>query len=281
MDRLPCTQRTFPLQLAPAYVAHYALSLHFLKMMLERLGEPAALDTWRQAFEGADDELFYRTLEQGWQVEPGSMAGEVEASLAGLLVHLFRQPVQGVSAEQAGELVDKAPPFAQLTERFPMLNAQRTSTTYDALHLFRHGLARLAETLIERYGKAGEYLVLETMLREIASRPVQETSPEEFFDLCSSWYNPEAETPTISSAGQELELKRTGENELTMRVTACEWARYYRERHPRVGYLMACSTDAAYFQSYHPDIRLQRTTTLMEGEDHCDFRIYTSGSAQE
>jgi len=37
---------------------------------------------------------------------------------------------------------------------------------------------------------------------------------------------------------------------------------------------MACSTDEAAYKAYNPSLRLQRTGTLMEGYDQCDFRIY-------
>lgn len=60
----------------------------------------------------------------------------------------------------------------------------------------------------------------------------------------------------------------------------CEWARYFQERHPRVGYLMACSTDETAYRAFNPSLRLQRTQTLMEGGALCDFRIYATESAE-
>ncbi len=67
---------------------------------------------------------------------------------------------------------------------------------------------------------------------------------------------------------------------MALTVTQCEWARYFRERHPLVGYLMACSTDEAAYRAFNPALRLQRTSTLMEGGQVCDFRIYAASEAR-
>jgi predicted ArsR family transcriptional regulator len=37
---------------------------------------------------------------------------------------------------------------------------------------------------------------------------------------------------------------------------------------------MACSTDEAAYKAFNPSLRLQRTETIMEGSDKCDFRIF-------
>jgi hypothetical protein len=58
------------------------------------------------------------------------------------------------------------------------------------------------------------------------------------------------------------------------RVVECEWARYFLEHHPGVGYLLACSLDNAAYRSFNNRLRLQRTSTLMEGGTACDFRVY-------
>ena len=48
----------------------------------------------------------------------------------------------------------------------------------------------------------------------------------------------------------------------------------FRERHPGVGYLVACSTDEVDYRAFNEKLRMQRTSTLMEGGEVCDFRIY-------
>jgi predicted hydrocarbon binding protein len=72
----------------------------------------------------------------------------------------------------------------------------------------------------------------------------------------------------------QVELVSKTAREAVLHVRECEWARYFRERHPQVGYLMACSTDEAAYRAFNPGLRLQRTQTLMEGADFCDFRVH-------
>lgn len=36
---------------------------------------------------------------------------------------------------------------------------------------------------------------------------------------------------------------------------------------------MACSTDEAAYRAFNDSLRLQRTSTLMEGGQVCDFRV--------
>jgi hypothetical protein len=69
---------------------------------------------------------------------------------------------------------------------------------------------------------------------------------------------------------------RGSETEVVTLVKECEWARYFQERHPGVGYLLACSLDNAAYESFNQRIHLQRSYTLMEGGEMCDFRVYAA-----
>lgn len=82
--------------------------------------------------------------------------------------------------------------------------------------------------------------------------------------------------PDIFTAGLDQEIVRASEREVVLHIKACEWARYYRERHREVGYLMACSTDEIAYRAFNSALRTQRTSTLMEGGSLCDFRIYSA-----
>ena len=80
-------------------------------------------------------------------------------------------------------------------------------------------------------------------------------------------------------AGLEIDSLHASERELVLRISDCAWARYFRERHPQVGYLVACSTDEVAYRAVNENLRMQRTSTLMEGGPMCDFRIYAVGEA--
>jgi len=89
-----------------------------------------------------------------------------------------------------------------------------------------------------------------------------------------SEFTSEPKEASLFTAGLESQIISVSEKEVVLHVSECEWARYYRENHPQVGYLMACSTDEAAYRAFNANLRLQRTRTLMEGAAVCDFRIF-------
>jgi hypothetical protein len=272
MSYIPCRERTFTLSSVDDFGYHYWYYLLWLKTLLERLGREHTLALWGDTFRNYDEELLVQILSSGW--EPVDKAANVEQSLSEVLDELFPAPVEGVTQEEARALLENTPPFRQIRRHLPAPNRERQITTYEALHLFRDALAQLAEALIDRYGKQGELIAYDAMLEEWPRGPEPRVSAEEFLSRRAARFTTEPAEPNIFSAGLEVELVRTSETEVVTRVVECEWARYYRERHPRVGYMLACSADNAAYRSFNDRLRLQRTSTLMEGGSECDFRVY-------
>lgn len=273
MSYVPCRERTFPLLLADRFEVHYGTYLHWLRHFLERLGREPTLAVWEEAFGDYDEDLLLQILSSGWEGVEEQLSAEVEERIADTLATLFPVSVEGVTAEQAREIVDGSPPFRQIRQRLPSLDLERETTTYDALHLVRDGLALLAEAMIDCHGKAGEFMVYDAMLEELAGTP-RKVSVEDFMTRRYARFSTKSEEADIFSAGLEVEVIRGSDAEVVTRVVECEWARYFRERHPRVGYLLACSMDDPVYRSLNERIRLQRTCTLMEGGTECDFRVY-------
>jgi hypothetical protein len=271
---LPCRERRFELELATSFDYHYWYYLLVLRHLLERLGRQPTLALWKDTFRAYDDGLLEEILSSGWEQSEESQGDGFEESISDSLEEFFPSPVEGVTREEAQRLVDSAPPFRQIRRKLPTLNLKRESTTYEALLLGRDGQALLAEALIDRYGKQGEFLYYDAMLLELAQGEERRVPVQDFMSTRQSRFSSKPEKPDMFSAGLEVELVRASDREVVTRVTACEWARYYQERHPRVGYLLACCLDNAVYQSLNPRLRLQRTSTLMEGGPACDFRVY-------
>ena len=54
-------------------------------------------------------------------------------------------------------------------------------------------------------------------------------------------------------------------------ITECMWAKTFKEMNAReLGYIMCCHPDFAVASHYHPDIKLERTKTLMKGDKYCN-----------
>jgi hypothetical protein len=156
-------------------------------------------------------------------------------------------------------------------QTFSSPNVWKEMTAYEALHLGLDGKALLTEALVRFHGKQGK-LIAYDLLRERRVEAMEgETGSVADF---RSAFTSEPESANIFTAGLEVEIVHLSERELVQHVGECEWSRYFRERHPQVGYLLACSTDEVAHRTYNDRLRLQRTSTLMEGGNVCDFRIY-------
>jgi len=56
-------------------------------------------------------------------------------------------------------------------------------------------------------------------------------------------------------------------------VTRCPYYERYKELGlEELGVAMSCCRDEPHARGFHPELRLERTQTLMEGADRCDFR---------
>jgi len=280
MSYLPCRQRTFRLSLADR-LGHQAHEyLLWLKTLLQRLGREPTLALWEETFRHYDETLVVRILSSGWQATEGE--AEAKHTWAEALDELFREPVEGITRDAAQRLLESTPPFRQIRARFPNLCVERQISTYEALHLFRDALACLAEALLDRYGKQGELIAYDAMLELWPRRPEPRGPAEEYLARRAARFRTPPKSPDIFSAGLQVELVRASETEVVSRVVECEWARYFGERHPRVGYLLACALDNAAYRSFNDRLRLQRTSTLMAGGSECDFRVYIAmGPADE
>lgn len=263
--------QVFPFRMAPWLPGCYRTYLLWLRGLLERLGYECTLAIWQGACQEAEDVCLRQILSTGWQSEAPAEGGEPEKSLAALVVQFFPVAAEGVTPEQARALVERMPPIQQIRQMLPSLNLWKETTASEALHLRLHGLARLCEALIHQHGKQGE-LIAYDLLRQgrILAGSGQTGSVADFM----ADFIAEPEEPNLFTVGLKTELVRASDCEAVLLVRECAWASYFQQHHPAVGYLVACSTDEAAYRAFNPSLRLQRTTTLMEGGEVCDFRIY-------
>jgi L-2-amino-thiazoline-4-carboxylic acid hydrolase len=65
-------------------------------------------------------------------------------------------------------------------------------------------------------------------------------------------------------------------------VTGCRYAQFYKELgEPELGFLLVCTADFTFAESFGPDITLTRTQTIMQGASHCDFRYRRTAATRE
>lgn len=268
MTYLPCRNRTFPYRLNLA--SFYKPYLRWLRHLSERLGLQNTLSLWQGTFVDYDAALLMQIFSSGWSdAVPG--ADQPADDPQTWAAEFFPVDPLDLSVVEARKIVEHTPPVSQILRLFPRQAVEKDLSAYHALHLRFDGLACLSEAILEKYGKQGELIVYDLMVEGRLALGKGETgSVEEFIQD----FTAQEDTPNLFTAGLETELLSKTKREAVLSVRECEWARYFRERHPTVGYLMACSTDEAAYRAFNPSLRLERTRTLMEGGADCDFRVF-------
>ncbi|MDD4150858.1 MAG: L-2-amino-thiazoline-4-carboxylic acid hydrolase [Bacteroidales bacterium] len=70
-----------------------------------------------------------------------------------------------------------------------------------------------------------------------------------------------------------MEVLKETENEFHFNVTKCRYAEAYEKLNIlELGKCLSCDRDFPFNEGFNPEIKLERTQTIMEGANHCDFR---------
>ncbi|MGD1923998.1 MAG: L-2-amino-thiazoline-4-carboxylic acid hydrolase [Paracoccaceae bacterium] len=76
-----------------------------------------------------------------------------------------------------------------------------------------------------------------------------------------------------ASGALEMEMLKETDDEVHFNVVRCKYSEMYREMGlGDIGHLLSCNRDGTFCTGFNPDIKLDRTQTIMSGKSHCDFR---------
>lgn len=84
------------------------------------------------------------------------------------------------------------------------------------------------------------------------------------------------------SAGGALkrEIIEQDEERYNYNITRCKYAEMYKSLGlQELGFLLSCGRDGKMFGGFNPEIKFERTQTIMQGASHCDFRLSLAGNA--
>ncbi len=71
--------------------------------------------------------------------------------------------------------------------------------------------------------------------------------------------------------GITFTIVEDSERKLEFKITECLWAKVFKDLdETEQGYRYTCKLDFAMAKIYHPKVKLTRTKTLMEGDNHCN-----------
>jgi hypothetical protein len=80
---------------------------------------------------------------------------------------------------------------------------------------------------------------------------------------------------TISLGGDacDVEMREMSAEGMALDVTGCRYATFFQQiGEPELGFLLLCSADFPVAEAI-PGVELERTQTIMQGADFCDFRF--------
>ncbi len=150
-----------------------------------------------------------------------------------------------------------------------------------------------ALTRIEK--RAIEALAIAPVLRafsqkigwEEAVATVQEVNEREAFQRGKEMRSPEGpngiaelvdEVATWGDGGiMEMDVLEKTPTTYFFNITRCPYYDKYMELGlEKFGVALSCCRDEPHARGFNPNLRLERTKTIMEGDDCCDFRYYLS-----
>ncbi|RPI84065.1 MAG: hypothetical protein EHM41_14310 [Chloroflexi bacterium] len=132
-------------------------------------------------------------------------------------------------------------------------------------------LAPLLSALSEEFDREKVLEVARQVILDIARQQGEEMAKS--MGGCSLAYFAAALEPWQKGNSMEMEMLVQNEQRFSFNVTHCRYAEMYRSLGiPELGVLLSCNRDAALIEGFNPEIKLERTQTIMEGASFCDFR---------
>ena len=74
----------------------------------------------------------------------------------------------------------------------------------------------------------------------------------------------------------EVDIIENDAERYSFDVTRCKYAEMYTELgYSDLGAIFSCTRDFEFVTGFNPNVKLERTQTIMQGASHCDFRYST------
>lgn len=100
--------------------------------------------------------------------------------------------------------------------------------------------------------------------REFAAQEPDGTSVESFVALQRLWEKDDA---------LQVEVLVSDHERYHYDVTRCRYAEMYQQMGlAEIGHLLSCNRDSEFIVGYAPQVKLERSSTIMSGKPRCDFR---------
>jgi L-2-amino-thiazoline-4-carboxylic acid hydrolase len=132
----------------------------------------------------------------------------------------------------------------------------------------------LIKAFVEEVGRDRALAIAKTVIKSLAfesgaqlAKQMGDTSIACFAEGFRKWGK---------GGAYEMEQLELSKKRFDFNITRCQYAEMYKDLGMAdLGVILSCSRDFALVEGFNPRMKLLRTKTIMEGYDHCDFRIST------
>jgi hypothetical protein len=152
------------------------------------------------------------------------------------------------------------------------VRTERPLSTRDLVRMQNGGFIGFIRTLREELPEPDLIRLLKansTKIGEQQGAAQRERLPDTTFETFVSQFRPPNYANSLTH-----EVVVDTEDTFELRVTECVWAAVFREAglEGEIGHAAVCNMDYAWPPAFSPDIKMERTRTLMQGHDHCNHR---------
>jgi len=105
---------------------------------------------------------------------------------------------------------------------------------------------------------------------EIIVRQIQEQKPITNFQDFKEIFKEQLSTEFMKHCAS-FSIEEDTPTKLSFKFTECLWAKTFKEMNATtIGYTICCHPDFAMAKAFHPKVKLERTKTLMQGDNFCN-----------
>lgn len=132
-------------------------------------------------------------------------------------------------------------------------------------------VAPFVQAVAQRIGKEEAFAILQEVNQQEAFQrgqhmrsQLKQTGISELVDEVAGWGE---------GGVWEMEIIEHTHETYYFNVTRCPYYEKYRELGlEEFGFALSCCRDKPFASGFHPQLKLERTQTIMEGAEYCDFR---------
>jgi hypothetical protein len=137
-----------------------------------------------------------------------------------------------------------------------------------------HAFLGIIEKFITEFGEEKVMPVVSEYMAETAVQSVKQATEDKVIENFAQFkvlYMQMINSEFMRNA-TTFEIVEDEEYVLEISYKKCLWAKIFHEFGVDFGYNVCCNVDYAVANAFHPNIKLTRTKTIMQGDKHCNHR---------